>query len=107
MKNVSIKGLLIAIVVTLLLDTVGGVAGIPLFAKDMSDEAIMAIYKQTNFLIYALVAGLLTTFLGGYICGKYGKYAPYKNSIIFGVLGVVIGLVFVTFDPLWFDIIGL
>jgi uncharacterized protein YacL len=106
MENVSIKGLIIAIVVTLLLDTVGGIAGIPLFAEAMTEEAMLGIEKQTDFLIYALVVGLLTTFIGGYICAKYGKLAPYKNATIFGVIGVAFGLMLATFDPLWFDILG-
>ena len=106
MNKISVKGISIAIIVTLILDTVGGVVGVLLFSESMTEEAILAIEKQTSFLLYALVIGLLTTVLGGYICAKYGKAAPYKNSIIFGFFGVAIGLMLATFDPMWFDILG-
>jgi hypothetical protein len=106
MKNISIKGIVIAVIVALILDIIGGIAGIPLFAESMTEEAILAVEKQTNFLLYSLVIGSLTTVLGGYISAKYGKLAPYKNSVIFGLIGVIIGLMLATFDPLWFDIIG-
>jgi uncharacterized membrane protein len=106
MENVSIKGIIIAVIVTLILDTSGGIAGIPLFAESMTEEAILAVEKQTSFLLYALVIGSLTTVLGSYISAKYGKSAPYKNAVIYGLIGVIIALMLATFDPLWFDIIG-
>jgi len=106
MENISIKGIVIAIIVTIVLDTIGGFAGIPLFAEAMTEDATLAIQKQSSFLIYALVIGLLTTVLGGYICARYGRQAPYKNAVIFGFIGVVVGLMLATFDPIWFDVVG-
>ena len=106
MENVSIKGLGIAVIITLLLDTLGGIAGIQLFAEAMTEKAKLAIEKQTNFLLYALVVGSLTTLLGAFISAKYGKLAPYKNASIFGVIGVLMGLIFATFEPIWFDLVA-
>ena len=106
MEHISIKGIIIAIIITLILDTIGAFAGIALFAESLTEEAISDLEIQTNFLLYALVIGLLTTVIGGYVSAKYGKLAPYRNSAIFGFVGIVIGLMLATFDPMWFDIAG-
>lgn len=106
MENVSIKGLVIAIVITLIFDMIIGVVGLTIFAGEMTEEAMLAIEKQTNFLLYALVAGILSTTLGGYVSARYGVLAPYKNSAVFGVIGVLFSLLLATFDPMWFDIFG-
>jgi len=104
MENISFKGIIIAVVITAILDIIGGIAGVLLFAETLSEEAMLAVEKQTDFLVYALIVGLLTTVLGGYICAKFGKLAPYKNSAIFGALGVAISLILATFDTIWFDV---
>lgn len=107
MENVSIKGLVIAIVITLILNIVIGVVGLTIFAEGMTEESMLAIEKQTNFLLYALVTGVLSTVLGGYISARYGVLAPYKNSAVFGIIGILFGLLLATFDPVWFDVVGL
>lgn len=98
--------MIIGIIVMSILDLIGGIAGFMLFAGSMSEDVIKALHSNTGFLLYALVLGFLTTSLGGYICAKFGKLAPYKNSAIFGAIGVIIGLFFATFDPVWFDIVS-
>lgn len=105
-ENISIKGIVIAIIVAAILDVISGIAGIIFFAESMSEEALLAVVKQTNFLLYFLVLGTFSTFFGGYICAKFGKLAPYKNAVIFGLIAVIIGLTLAEYDPLWFDIIG-
>jgi hypothetical protein len=55
MEDVSIKGLVIAIIVALLLNTLGGVAGVSLFAEAMTQESVLAIEKQTHFLFFSLL----------------------------------------------------
>lgn len=106
MENVSIKGLGIAIVITLVFDMIIGAIGFTIFAGEMTEEAMLAMAKQTSFLLYALFAGILSTILGGYISARYGVLAPYKNSAIFGVVGVLFSLLLATFDPIWFDVVG-
>jgi hypothetical protein len=73
MEDVSIKGLVIAIIVALLLNTLGGVAGVSLFAEAMTQESVLAIEKQTHLILFAFFVGLFATFAGGYISAKYGK----------------------------------
>lgn len=70
MEGVSVKGLVIAILVALLLNTLGGVAGVSLFAEAMTQESVLAIEKQTHFLLFAFAVGLFATFTGDYISAK-------------------------------------
>lgn len=106
MKNISIKGIVIAFVIAIILDFISGVIAIPIFAGALTEEALATIQYQTNFLIYALTVSALTSVLGGYISAQYGKLAPYKNSALFGFLGVATSALLASYDPLWFDIIG-
>jgi hypothetical protein len=106
MKNVSFKGLMIAIAVALAIDIIGGVIAVPLYSEGLTEEAIESLFHQTNVLVYMLIIGTSSSFLGGYICAKYAKLAPYKNATIFGFIGVIISLVMATFDPIWVDVVG-
>lgn len=105
-KDISIKGIIIALIIALILDVISGVVAVFLFASDFTEEAILAIQNSSNLLIFALFASALSSIIGGYICAHYAKLAPYKNAAIFGGLGVAISSIFATFDPAWFDIAG-
>jgi hypothetical protein len=106
MENISIKGIVIAMVVASLLDVVGGVAAIPIFAESMSDVALLADVNDSQVFLYILVVSFITSIIGGHISAQYGKLAPYKNSAIFGSLGVALSIVLATYDPAWVDITG-
>ena len=106
MKNISIKGIIIAVLVAITLDIITGYLAVPIFTGSVSIEAFSALANETSVLIYALTTSLLSTILGGYICAQYGKLAPYRNSAIFGMVGVVISIFLATFEPIWFDTIG-
>ncbi|PID43050.1 MAG: hypothetical protein CSB48_07050 [Proteobacteria bacterium] len=103
---VSIRGLVIAIVVALILDVIGGIAAVPLFAEAMTGGVMLNAEKQTNFFLYGLVVSLFATFVGSYISARYGKLAPYKNSFIFGVISIAFSLIFAKPHPLWYVIPG-
>jgi hypothetical protein len=106
MENISIKGIVIAMVVALLLDVIFGLAAIPIFAESMTEEALEALDSDARILFYAIIISAITSLIGGYISAQYGKLAPYKNSTIFGCLGVAISMALATYDPVWFDITG-
>lgn len=58
-------------------------------------------------MIASLILGSLTTVVGGYVAGRYGKDAPITNALLFGLLGVAVGWLFVDKEaPLWFNIPG-
>jgi hypothetical protein len=45
--------------------------------------------------------------LGGFVAAKIGKLAPYKNAVVIGILGIIIGiLVRDAGPPDWFDMVG-
>lgn len=98
--GVIIKALLVSVVLEEILRTVG----IPLFSDSLTVEAIRALRKHTPFLLYELAAVFFAAVLGGYICGRYEKFAPYKNTTLFASVSIFYGLVAAYFDPLWFDL---
>jgi len=106
MNDISIKGIILGILATLLIDTVSGIAMIPLFAPSMTKEAFQLLYTETGPLIYSMFFGTLSTVVGGFIAANIGRLAAYKNSAIFGVAGLVIGVFLSTGFPLWFNIVG-
>lgn len=107
MKNISVKGIIIALITMFLLDIISGIVMIILFAKGYSPAEIEALQGETNTLIFSLVFGNISTVIAGYIAAKFGKLAPYKNSMVIGVVGVFIGIFFISTYPLWFSILGI
>lgn len=106
MENISFKGIALGLLAIVIIDFIGGIAGIPLFSLDMSVESINAMSQDQGFLLWSLCVGTLSTILGGFIAAKKGKLAPYKNSGIIGGIGVGLGILLGGETPLWFDIIG-
>ena len=106
MENISIKGIIIGLIVILILDTVSGITMIFLFADGFSPEAMEALESKTNPLIFSLVFGNVSVIVAGYIAAKFGKLAPYKNSIVIGVIGILFGLFFINAYPMWFNILA-
>ncbi len=107
MKDISFKAIALAIVVSFLLDTIGGAAGVIIFAGGVSKEILARLAGQPDFLLYILAVSLLSMVVGGYISGKLGKLDPYKNGLVFGLIGFASGIVLADFDPFWFDSIKL
>ncbi len=106
MKKIGVKGILIAISVTLILVVNGAIGGVLMFADGVGEDAVIALSKNTDNLVYALIFGLIVTVIGGYLSARFSHNTPYLNSGVFGVIGVVIGLFLATYDPLWFDIVA-
>lgn len=106
MNNLSIKGILLGLLVTIVIDIIGGIAAIPLFASSMSEEALKALNEDTGALIWSLLIGTVSTIIGGFIAARFGKLAPYKNSAVVGVIGLIAGVLLEGGAPLWFNIIG-
>jgi hypothetical protein len=106
MNNISIKGIVLGTIAVIVIDFVGAIVSIPLFAENMSREALKAVKTDTNFLLFALVCGTLSTVVGGYIAARLAKGATYLNSGMFGVIGIVIGLLVGGEYPLWFSVLA-
>lgn len=106
MRSVSIKGVAFGVLAVLVIDLVGGAAGIPLFAKDMSVESINSVAKNQSFLLWSVFIGTFSTVAGGFVAAKIGKLAPYQNAAVIGALGMVFGIIMGGEAPLWFDVTG-
>jgi hypothetical protein len=91
----------------LVIDIIGGVAAVPLFSSDMSEESLSAINQNQGFLLWGLLVGTFSTIVGGFIAANQGKLAPYKNAAIIGAVGALAGVLLAGTSPLWYDIIGL
>ena len=104
MKDISFKGIIIAMVIAILLDIVSGIAGAFVFVDSFKN---VSEGLPTDFLIFSLIISCITTVIGGYISANIGKLAPYKNALIFAGIGIILNISTSTFDPVWFDIIGL
>ncbi|MCG7497738.1 hypothetical protein MHO82_12780 [Vibrio sp. Of7-15] len=107
MKDINIKGIIIALVIGIVLSVIVGIGSIFFFAESMSPGAIDALWFQTDFLIFISVVSSFTCVLTGYISAKYGKEAPYKNALVLSLIGMAFSLMFPIYEPVWFDVIGL
>ena len=106
MRSVSIKGVAFGVLAVLVIDLVGGAAGIPLFAKDMSVESINSVAKNQSFLLWSVFIGTFSTVAGGFVAAKIGKLAPYQNAAVICALGMLFGIIMGGEAPLWFDVTG-
>tara|TARA_R110001599_G_scaffold352201_1_gene586273 strand:+ start:160 stop:540 length:381 start_codon:yes stop_codon:yes gene_type:complete len=106
MSNISIKGIILGVIAILVIDIISGIAMIPIFASNMSEESIEKIFLETGPLIYSLILGTLSTVIGGFIAANIGRQAAYKNAAILGVIGLFFGVLMSEGLPLWFNIIG-
>ena len=106
MSKISIKAVLLGCLVALGIDIFSGLAFIPLFAENMSEKALNTLGTETGPLLFCLILGALSTFLGGYIAAKAAKTAPYLNSGIVGLAGLAIGILLGSKTPLWFNLVA-
>lgn len=115
MGKLSIKGILIAFVVMLVIDLLAGLAllaiamgseGSSLQALPSAEQqaAIEAILQTSAYLVASLVVGLMTTAIGGYLAARIAKHDFHLNAAVFGVVGVVFGLLFAGSFPVWFNV---
>ncbi len=116
MKGISIKAVIIATVVTFVLDTVIGIALVVMLGRDIpfsslteaeASEALRALSLTTTYLMVSMALGTLTTVNGGYLAGRLGGQLPYLNALAFGVVGVILGVMLSSGLPWWFIVLGL
>ncbi len=108
MKKISIKGVLFAIVAMAVLDLINGIL-LMAFLPDSFPTNLPGKIKtnyEFNFLIWSLFLGNATTLVGGYVAAKFSAEAPFKNAFIFGVFGVLLGILLASIlMPFWFQAI--
>lgn len=115
MSKISFKGIVLAALVVLVLDTIAGIVmtvfmGGGFLREGMTEQqttdAIAALTLSTNFLLGSMILGTLATIVGGYVVARIAKREPYLNAGVIGVLGIVLGVILAKNYPLWFNVLG-
>jgi uncharacterized protein YneF (UPF0154 family) len=115
MKGISIKAVLIATLLTLVVDIVISIVltfiyGTFSFSPGMTESemknAMAATTLSTPFLVCAMILGSLSTALGGFVSAQLSKAAPYLNALAFGAAGIIIGALMAEGLPLWYNILA-
>jgi hypothetical protein len=117
MHNISLKGIILAIMLVVALDTISGIAIMPIFfggdaldaemTEQERNDAITAVTLTTNFLLTSLIRGVLSIMVGGYVAVRIAKKEPYLNAGAFGAAGIILKVLFLKTLPLWFNVSSL
>ena len=103
MNGISIKAIVIAAVVVLIVDSLVGVV---LALTLGNGEPIVELVTTTPFLLGSAIFGTLTTVLGGYLAAQIAKVRHYANAAVIGGIGILIAIFTVEDYPLWFNLAG-
>lgn len=115
MSGISLKAIAIALIATLALDTLCGIAltlvvGGGSFTQGMTEDetraALSALTADRRFLIWSFVLGTSTTVFGGYLAARFSKVVPYMNALAFGVLGILVAVLTASDLPRWYSVFG-
>jgi hypothetical protein len=111
MNRFDPKAIIIAMLLSLTLDVFGSIVLVSAFGVRFSegmtpeqlDAAVQAVMQGSGFLFAALLFGVATTVLGGFVAAHLARRFPYFNALAVGVLGIVLGLLLTSEAPWWFD----
>ena len=117
MTRFSVKAIAVGALVMIALDLLTGVVSYMVFGDDAlqagatpQDIRAMAELLQQNdaYLVTALVFGIATTVLGGYVTARLARQVPLLNACALGIVGVLLGLSLSgpADSPVWFNAIG-
>jgi len=115
MSKLSFKAVFVSLLVGVVLDVLIGVLAFVYLMmgslnENMTSEEITYVIDTmthaSDFLMFSLVGGSLTTVFAGYLAGLIGKEAPYLNAGCMGVFGAALGIYLAGDYPLWFDLGG-
>jgi hypothetical protein len=59
-----------------------------------------------GFQAWGLILGTLTTAVGGYVAARLAKSVPYWNALVFGIVGIIVGILMAGDLPLWYTVLG-
>ncbi|MDO8177777.1 MAG: hypothetical protein Q7T62_05990 [Undibacterium sp.] len=115
MTRISIRGILIAIPFMLVLDTIGGILLLTIFAGDQLPDglnadqvhtAILAVTQSPGYLMGSLLFGSATTIFGAYLAARIARTYPYFNAAAFGLVAMLIGVIMENDAPFWYNAIA-
>ncbi len=110
MSRFDPRAIIVAMLISLALDVVGGVVLIGAMGTGIEEgmtqaqvaEAIQVTLQSSSFLAASLAFGLITTGVGGFAAARLARGYPYFNALAIGVLGIVLGLWLSDDLPAWF-----
>ena len=103
MNRVSIPAIAISSGIILACDMIGS----SILYLALGDQGVPGINQNAGFLLAALVFGTATTVLGGFLAAHFAKKYPYFNAAVFGITGIVLGLLLSEEGPFWFEALGI
>lgn len=115
MHKLSFKGIIVAALLVLVLDTIAGIGmmafmGGSAFKEGMTEQqtndVIAALTLNTNLLLGSVILGTFATIVGGYVAARLAKKEPLLNAGVIGVLGIILGVLLAENYPLWFNVLG-
>ena len=78
----------------------------PTLSPEQLTAAAEAVMREPGFQFAALLYGIFTTAMGGYIAARLAKRYPYFNALAVGLVCIVLALALSTEISGWFDAIA-
>jgi hypothetical protein len=114
MSSIDIRAILLATLAVFGIDYITGMVLVAVFSEPIangSDEqlraAAAALLRNTGYLRGALIFGTASTVVGGYLVARIARRIPYFNALAYGLLNVLLGLLWMGDAPMWFRVVGI
>src|SRR5215470_17975433 len=114
MKYIDIRAIVLATLAVFGIDFVTGIVLFSVFADQVANAseeqvraAAAALATDPGYLRAALVLGTASTVVGGFLVARIARQIPYFNALAYGVLGMLLGMLWSGDLPLWVRVIGL
>lgn len=109
------KAIFTALLLSLVLDLVGGVLLVMVFGVGLgadttpeeAEAAVQAALQHTGFLLTSAAYGIATTVFAGHVAARMARAYPYFNALAVGVIGLALGLLLSSDAPWWYDALAL
>ena len=114
MRSLDFRAILLATLAVFGIDYFSGMALVAVFGNPVANAtqeqlkaAAEALLRNPGYLRGALILGTASTVVGGFLVARMARQSPYFNALAYGVLGVLLGMLWSGDSPLWFRVIGL
>lgn len=114
MSSIDIRAILLATLAVFGIDYISRIVLVAVFGNpivDGSEEelkaAAAALLRNTGFLRGALVLGTASTVVGGFLVARIARRIPYFNALAYGLLAVLLSLLWTGESPMWFRVVGI
>jgi hypothetical protein len=114
MSSIDIRAILLATLAVFGIDYFSGMALFAVFSDQMANgseeqvkSAAAALMRDPGYLRAALILGTASTVVGGFLVARIARQIPYFNALAYGVLGIVLSMLWSGDAPTWFTVIGI